>query len=196
MIRARTIENLKKSIWLLLLIYLSACGPRSSLTYYHDPDMDFGALRTVAVMPFENLTRDRLAAERVRDIFANSLLATGAVYVFPPGEVARGIARVGILNPSAPSGEEIARFAGIIKVDAIVTGVVTEYGEARSGAASANVISFNLQMIEVQRLRVVWTASTTKGGISVWDRLFGSGGQPMNNVTMAAIDDVLNKLFK
>ena len=196
MIRARTIENLKKSTWLLLLVYLSACGSRSSLTYYHDPDMDFGALRTVAVMPFENLTRDRQAAERVRDIFANSLLATGAVYVFPPGEVARGIARVGILNPSAPSGEEIARFAGIIKVDAIVTGVVTEYGEARSGAASANVISFNLQMIEVQRLRVVWTASTTKGGISVWDRLFGSGGQPMNNVTMAAIDDVLNKLFK
>jgi hypothetical protein len=50
-------------------------------------------------------------------------------------------------------------------------------------------------MIEVQTLRIVWTASATKGGISIWDRLFGSGGKPMNDVTMKAVIDVLNKLF-
>lgn len=196
MIEARTVEIFKKSIWLLLLIHLSACGPRSSLSYYHDPDMDFGALRTVAVMPFENLTRDKLAADRVRDIFASSLLATGAVYVIPSGEVARGVSRAAIANPAAPSGEELTKLAGIIKVDAVITGVVTEYGEVRSGAATANVISFNLQMIEVQTRKAVWTASTTKGGITIWDRLFGSGGKPINDVTQEAIDDILDKLFR
>jgi hypothetical protein len=50
-------------------------------------------------------------------------------------------------------------------------------------------------MIEVQALRIVWTASATKGGVSIWDRLFGAGGKPMNDVTMKAVTDVLDKLF-
>ena len=188
--------NLKHLVLLPLIISLLACGSRSHLTCYHDPDMDFASIRTVAVLPFENLTTDRLAAERVRDILANSLMATGAVYVLPPGEVARGIVRAGIVSPSAPSQEEMVKLAPIIKIDALITGAVTEYGEVRSGTATANVISFNLQMIEAQTQRVVWTAATSQGGISVWDRLFGSGGKPMNDVTMAAIDDILGKLFK
>jgi hypothetical protein len=180
----------------ILIITLFACGPSSSLTYFHDPDMDFGSVRTVAVMPFENFTSTQMAAERVREIFANSLLATGAVYVVPSGEVARGINTAGITNPAAPSNEEIARLVGIVKVDALFTGTVTEYGTVRSGVASANVISFNVQMIEAQTRKVVWTASTTKGGISIWDRLLGSGGEPINDITMAAINDILNKLFE
>jgi len=158
--------------------------------------MDFAAIRTVAVMPFENLSRESQAGERVRDVFANSLLSTGAVYVIPAGEVSRGIARAGILNPAVPSGEEIAKFAGIIKVDALITGTVTEYGAVTSGSATANVVSMNVQMIETQSQRIVWTASATEGGISIWDRLFGAGGKPMNDVTMAAVNNVLDKLFR
>ncbi len=194
--RLGNIRNLKKFILSLLLISLAACATRSTLTYYHDPNMDFAALRTIAVMPFENLSRDRQAAQRVWDIFANSLLSTGAVYVIPSGEVSRGISRAGVLNPAVPSVEEIIKFAGIVKVDAVITGAVTEYGELRSGSASANVISMNVQMIELQTRKIVWTASSTKGGISIWDRLFGSGGKPMNDVTMAAVDDILDKLFQ
>jgi hypothetical protein len=180
----------------VLIISLIACGPSSRLTYFHDPDMDFGSVRTVAIMPFENLSNTQMAADRVRKTFANSLLATGAIYVIPLGEVARGINRAGITNPAAPSREEIARFVGIVKVDALITGTVTEYGTVRSGQASANVISFSVQMIEVQTQKTVWTASTTKGGISIWDRLFGSGGEPINVITLEAVEDVLNKLFK
>jgi hypothetical protein len=124
-----------------------------------------------------------------------SLLATGVVYVIPAGEVARGIRRAGLQNPTAPSVEDIAKLAPILSADAVITGVLTEYGEVRSGTTTANVISVNIQMIESQTRKVVWTASTTKGGISVWDRLFGGGGRPMNDVTEAAISDLLNKLF-
>jgi len=157
--------------------------------------MDFSALRSVAVMPFANLTNDKLAAERVRNSFMTSLLATSVVYVIPPGEVARGIIRAGLTNPTAPSADDIAKLAPIINADAVMTGVLTEYGEVRSGATTANVISLNMQLIERETRKVVWTASTTKGGISVWDRLFGGGGRPMNDVTEAAINDLLNKLF-
>jgi len=195
MIRVANLANFKKLVLSSLIIFLFGCAPGSSLTHYHDPQMDFAAVRTIAVMPFQNFSRDQMAGERVRDVFANSLLSTGAVYVIPAGEVSRGIARAGILNPANPSTEEIEKFAGIIKVDALITGTVTEYGEVRSGNTSANVVSMNVQMIEIQSRRIVWTASATRGGISIWDRLFGGGGEPMNDVIMAAVNDVLDKLF-
>jgi len=176
------------------VILLTACATTSDT--YIDPNMDFGAIKTAAVMPFASLTRDPVIAERVRDVLINKLLSTGAVYVLPTGEVARGVARAEIQNPNAPSGEEAIKLGGIIKVQAIVTGVVREYGEVRSGTTSANIISLSLQMIETQTGKIVWTASSTKGGISLWDRLFGGGGQPMNVITEKAVDDLINKLFK
>ena len=158
--------------------------------------MDFGAIQSVAVMPFLNLSRDNIAGERVRDVFINKLLSTGAVYVLPIGEVARGITRADIQNPAAPSQEEAVKLAGLIKAQAVITGVVKEYGEVRAGSTSANVLSLSLQMIEAQTGKIVWTATSTKGGISMVDRLLGGGGQPMNDITEKAIDDLINKLFK
>lgn len=158
--------------------------------------MDFGAIQTVGVMPFQNLTRDNLAADRVRDVFINRLLSTGAVYVQPVGEVARAAARLEIQAPAVPSPEEAIKLGSALKAQAIITGVVQEYGEVRSGSSSANLISISVQMLEAQTGRTVWTASSTKGGIGIWERLLGGGGQPMNNVTRDAVNDVIEKLFK
>ena len=185
--------NLLKILFFLVPLLLSACA---TANIYRDSNMDFGAIQTVAVMPFLNLTRDNIAGERVRDVFINKLLSTGAVYVLPIGEVARGIARTEIQNPAAPSQEEVVKMSGLIKVQAVMTGVVKEYGEVRSGTTSDNIISMSLQMIEGTTGKVVWTASTTKGGISIWDRLFGGGGRPMNDITDKAVDDLIRKLFK
>lgn len=188
--------NARTYILPLIFVSLVACATSTSIPEnYHDPDMDFAALRTIAVMPFANLTRDKQAGARVRDTFMTALLSTGVVYVPPPGEVARGISKIGVTNPTAPSQEEIAKLTVIIQVDALITGVVREYGAVRSGTTSANVISLSLQMIEKESKKVVWTASSTKGGISIWDRLFGGGGRPMNEITEAAIDDIINKLL-
>lgn len=187
-------QNILISLSLAFLI--SACGARGSSNTYIDPNMDFGTVKVVAVMPFVNLARDPVVAERVRDVFINNLLATGSAYVLPVGEVARGVARAELQNPNAPSPEEIVKLGGIIKAQAIITGSVREYGEVRSGTASGNIISLGVEMIETQTGRVVWSASSTKGGISVWARLFGGSGQPMDVVTEKAVNDLLNKLFK
>jgi hypothetical protein len=183
-----------KCFFFLALLLLMACArPRST---YIDPNMDFGTVKTVAVMPFMSLAKDPIVAERVRDVFINRLLATGAVYVVPVGEVARGVARAELQNPSAPSPEEAVKLGGIIKVQAVITGTVREYGEVRSGTSLGNIISVSLQMIETQTGKVVWTDSSTRGGISIWDRLFGGGGKPMNKVTEKAINDLISRLLK
>jgi hypothetical protein len=189
-----SIKGLQGCILSFILVSFTACATHGDI--YRDPNMDFGAIRTVAIMPFVNLTRDQLAAERVRDVFMTMLLATGGVYVVPQGEVARAALTGGITNPTAPTKEEILKFATFVKADAVITGVVREYGEVRSGTTSANVISLSLQMIEAQTGKIVWSASSTKGGIGMKERLLGGGGEPLNDSTEKAVKDVINKLFK
>lgn len=184
-----------KLFLILLSVFLISCGT-SSGNLYIDANMDFGAIKSIAVMPFLSLARDPIVADRVRDVFINKLLATGAVYVLPVGEVARGATRAELQNPSAPSPEEIVKLGGILKVQAIITGTVREYGEVRSGTAASNIVSVSLQMIETQTGKIVWSASSTEGGVNIWDRLFGGGGKAMNEVTEKAIDDLIAKLFK
>jgi hypothetical protein len=196
MFRLGNTQNIMKFVTFFFLAALHACGTSSGTTTYHHPQMNFAAVKTVAVLPFDNLSGDRMAGERVRDTFTNSLLATGSIYVLPTGEVARGLVRASVVNPTAPTTEEVIKLGSVIKVDALITGVVNEYGTLRAGNTSANVVSISLQMIEVQTGKVVWSAASTKGGISTWDRLFGGGGQPMNDVTTAAVDDIINKLFQ
>lgn len=178
----------------LALCAVGGCAATSGV--YRNESMDFGSLQTVAVMPFANLSREVTAGDRVRDVFTTMLLATGALYVLPVGEVAKGITKVGVANPVAPTADEVVKLCSVLKADAVITGVVREYGEVRSGTASANAISLSVQMAEGQTGKVIWSAASTKGGVGLSERLFGGGGDPLNQVTEKAVEDVLKKLFE
>src|SRR5512147_2585322 len=134
----------------------SGCAGRGPAEVtYHDPNMDFSLVRNVAVLPFGNLTSATSANERVRDVFMTMMQATGTTYVLPPGEVARGIDRASIGKPEAPSPEEVVNLGKIVGADAVITGVVREYGEVRSGSASSSVVSVSLRMMETQSGKIV-----------------------------------------
>ncbi|HXI02876.1 MAG TPA: hypothetical protein VNI57_06820 [Candidatus Saccharimonadales bacterium] len=182
---------------LAMLIALTGCSShRAAQSTFKDPEMDFGLIRTVAVVPFGNLTSSPRAADRVRDVFMTMLQATGAVYVLPPGEIARGISRVSPADPTSPTAEEAVALGKNLDADVIITGTVLEYGEVRSASAVANVISLSLEMVETGSGKVVWSSSSTKGGIGAGKRLLGGGGEPMNVVTVDAVDELLDQLFK
>lgn len=182
----------------ILLGVLSGCAESPPLQkgVFFNELVDFASIQTVAVLPFQNLADDEDAGERVRDVFSGMLLATEAVYVLPPGEVHRAISRVGVVNPAAPSIEEIKSLAGILDVDVVITGVVREYDVVRSGTVTANMISLSLQMIETQTGTIIWSASSTRGGVTLLDRMFGGGGEPMNYITLESVDALLDKLFQ
>jgi hypothetical protein len=178
----------------VLLVAAGACAS-SPPEIYRDTNMDIGAIYTVVVMPFVNLSRDQLASDRVRDVFTTMLLADGRMYVIPAGEVSRLVSMAGIANPFAPTNEEVIKLGKMLKAQAVITGVIREYGEVRSGTAVANVISLSVQLTEVDTGKVVSSVGITKGGIGLMERLFGGGGEPMNDITAKAIKDVIKKLL-
>ena len=178
----------------LVVALVSGCAKTKA---YQDRNMDFGAIKTVVVMPFWNLSSSQQAADRVREVFQTALLATNAVYVVPTGEVSRATARLGLAVPATPSAEEIVKIGGMLKADAVITGVVKEYGEVRTTSATSNVVSVSLQMHETGSGKVIWSGASTKGGVTWGARLLGTGGgEAMNVVTEQAVDDLLAQLFQ
>ena len=188
--------NILSRLFLSLVLLAAVACASPSAPAYKDPNMDLGSIYTVAVMPFMNLSKDQLASDRVRDVFMTMLLADGRVYVVPAGEVARQVGQAGIANPFAPTNDEMIKLGKMLKVQGVVTGVIREYGDVRAGTASANVISLSVQLSEVDTGRVVSSVESTKGGIGLTERLFGGGGEPMNDVTNRAIKDVIKKLLE
>ena len=177
----------------ILLVALSA-GCATSRGTYRDTEMDFGSVRRVAVLPLENLSRDPLGGERVREVLSTMLISSGSIYVVPSGEVARGLAGIGGI-PAAPTGDAVVALGKQLKVDAVVTGTLKEYGEVRAGAAQANVISLSLRLSETGAGKIVWSASSTRGGVGFLTRMFGGGASPLNNITEEAVNELIDKLF-
>jgi len=176
---------------------LQGCAARRAAEVtYHDPDMDFGLIQHIAVMPFENLAGNRTAGDAVREVFMTMMQATGAAYVLPPGEVGRGISRLALKSPATPTAEEAVQLANIVGADVVITGTVLEYGELRTSGSAANVVSIGVRMLEGQTGKVVWSASASRGGVSAADRFFGGGGRPMDEVTREAVARLLDQLFK
>lgn len=173
----------------------AACGP-SNHDVFRDETMDFAAIRTIAVMPMANQSREPMASDRVRDVLITMLLSSGGVYVLPAGEVARGVSRTGIADPANPSAEDVVKLGAVVKADAVMTGSVREYGEVRSGSVASQAISLSMRLTEAQTGRVVWSASATRGGVTFADRLLGGGGTPMNEITEDAVNEIIEKLFK
>ena len=175
-------------------VVLAGCSKHRT---YHNPEMDFASLRTIAVLPFWNLSKDPQGGDRVRDVFTNALLATNAVYVVPTGEVARAVSRIGIASPATPASEDVVKLCAMLKADAVITGVLKEYGEVRTSSATANVVAVSLQMQEGSSGKIVWAGSSSKGGVGWGARLLGAtAGGPVNDVTEQAVDDLIAQLFK
>ncbi len=193
--RERVRQVLFPIILAVVLVNAGSCASHSTPETYRDAKMDIGAIYTVAVMPFVNLSRDQLASERVRDVFTTMLLADGRTYVIPSGEIARQVSLAGVANPYAPTNDEVMKLGKMLKAQGVITGTIREYGEVRSGAATANVISLSVQLTEVDTGKVVSSVGSTQGGVGLAERLFGGGGEPMNDITAKAIKDVIRKLL-
>ena len=70
-------------------LFLPACGVKSTPSYYINQDTDFSFIKTVAVLPLDNLTNDRFAGESVRQVVISELLASGQVC--PPRQSPKGV---------------------------------------------------------------------------------------------------------
>ena len=122
----------------------------------------------VAVLPFENQTSSLRAGQAAADLLVSEILATGAMVVMDPSEVADLLRRENLDPTDAgrlPSAQRIGR---ILQVSHVLQGSVIEY-RYKPGLSETPAVGVTARLVEVASGEVVWSASHARLGSS-WIR--------------------------
>ena len=178
------------------VIVLSARCASTKTTKYLHPNVDLGAIKRVAVLPFENLVQDRTAAEKVQKIFLTELLSLEAFEVVEPGQVTQTLRANRIDSVEALGPADFKRLGETLKAQGFFVGSVVDFTETRSGATPTPEVTIQLRLVEAQTGVTVWSASRSRSGATTSARLFGIGGQSLTEAARQLIHDELSTLVK
>jgi TolB-like protein len=173
---------------------LVASGGCASTVQYVNASADLSTIKAVAVLPFENVSGDKLGAERSQRIFLTELLSLGVFDPVEPGQVARAL-RSERVDPAAMASDEIKKLGKALGVQGIFLGTLVEYEEGRGGGVGAQ-ITIQLRLLDVESGKTVWSTSRTANGTTVSGRLFGMGAKTATEVVQALIREELGKLVR
>jgi hypothetical protein len=140
-----------KIITLLLLTSLCGCAgqrmPQTRMTAKAETD-----ICRIAVMPFENRTRDDQAPTMAYRVFMAELIGTGALEVEPEGDVGLFRLRHRLFPGERLLPAQYADLARQMKVDAIALGRITDIGYDNSrGERDIPYIALQIELFDVRR---------------------------------------------
>ncbi len=173
-----------------LALALAACGGSSR---YVKRNADLAAMKTVAIIPFDNLTMDRLCAERLNRIFLTEVLNYRAFQVVEPGQVTRAIRGQGF-DAAALTPDDIKRLGKLLNAQALIVGSVLEFEEARAGTGARVKLQFRL--IETESAATIWSVTRSQGGIGFGARLLGLEGASATDIAEQLIRDEVSRLAR
>jgi len=178
----------------LLLLY--ACAGRGAPSFYIRQDYDFSYIKKVAVLPLDNLTNEKFAADAVRQVVICELLSTGLMDVAVPGEADAAVDKLGLRSIKALNAEQIKTLGNALKVQAVVFGAVDKFGEVRIGNMTAPEVTITLMMADTSSGSIVWSVTKTGGGASFMARHFGASSETMSEAVIRIVREAIQTLYK
>ena len=187
----------KKPAWIipgiLLCVLITGCGHKY-LTAEADHGSYLHAIDSVAILPFENMTKFFEAGKIVADLMATELYISDRFQVMERTEAVTRCAEMGINIPESLDVEYARILGEKLGVDGVMIGSVSEFWYRIYREEDAEVepaVGINARLISVETGEVVWAASVTR---SSYDLLL-SQKDPLNRVAQLAIHDMLETLL-
>jgi TolB-like protein len=160
-----------------------ACG--GGPTVYRHPSSSASQIRTIAVMPCENLAgTDIRAAERIRQLMIVELQANKDFEVIEPGLVTKSLPERS--TPSSLSPDDLKDLGAALHADGLLFGSILSYSDAR-GTDGGGEATIQLRLVETRSGATVWTASQSMNGSSFTRRFFGLTSDSGAEVARAVI---------
>ncbi|MBU0682462.1 MAG: penicillin-binding protein activator LpoB [Proteobacteria bacterium] len=187
---------MKRIFVVLLLLSLSAsgCAMRGGLESFSRENIDIGFVRSIAVLPLENNSKDEYAPERVRNLVMTQVLGRGLFDVIDKG-VVDSLLHEEAIDPGKPLDRQALRRIGQrLNIQAVMLGTIDLADEGRKGAVVYPELSVTMRLLEVESGLVIWQASGHESGDSAWRRLFGLASVGPFELTLALVDKILSTI--
>lgn len=182
----------------LVIILISGCS-RATIRYIN-PAANFSYIKKVAVLPFNNLSDDRYAGERVRSVLIVDLMSRGFFDVVEQGEVTKVLGIIfreaGVEEGRAVSvdSETLKIIGERLGVQAIILGSVDEYSSG-AGYSGSNIVSIGMRMLDTSSGIILWQVKTTETSRSVWRKMLGIEEVDRSELTTKAVKKALDTLL-
>ncbi len=178
-----------------LTLALTGCRSTRRTVYFH-ANADLGAIHRVAILPFQNVTQDHTAGERVSSVFLTEVLALGVFDVAEPGQVAKLLRSERIETVDTLAPPDFKKLGAALKVDAFFLGSISDFMESRSGSTAIPTVTIQLRLVEAESGVTIWSASQTRSGATASARLLGIGGESLTEASRQVIRQELSTLTK
>jgi hypothetical protein len=176
----------------LLVAWTGCAGSGASFV---NPAIDFSYIRRCAVLPFQNLTDDSFADERLQSIFLMELLSHGSLAVVDLEETASAMRAQRIVPGSTLTPEQVVSLGKVLEVEAVFLGSVEEYGlESRSRRPTYSLTTV-FSMAETETGNIIWRSQAHVDGSSFWKKIFGGEPAGQFDVSRKAVRKALETLF-
>ncbi len=195
--KARMKVSVFRNFFMFAAIFLVVAGCASNTLRYINPDANFSYIRKVAVLPFNNLTSDRYAGEKVRSIVTVDILSRGVFDVLEQGEVSKTLGAVLRAAGASegmvldPDKETLKLLGEKLGAQAVIIGSVDEYEGASGGA----VVSISMRMLDASSGIILWQANSMASGKSVWRRILGIEEVDRTVLTRKAVSKAIDTLL-
>ncbi|BBD07180.1 GNA1162 family protein [Desulfovibrio ferrophilus] len=180
---------------MLVMASLLLAGCAKPMNYVH-PNADLSYVRSVAIVPFKNLTQEKCAEEKVMHVVATEMLRRG-VDVVEFGEVAKVLRGEGHGKDEGSINRKVAEGAARrLGVQAFLVGAVQEYGQSTKGGDAYLEVCVSLRLIDAKTCTILWEATHSLKGTTVLDRLFGIGKQSRTDLSRDVVVEMFASLFE
>ncbi|MFZ5907260.1 MAG: hypothetical protein ACOYVJ_07600 [Nitrospirota bacterium] len=179
----------------ILILFITGCGGKGNASFYLDQNTDFSFIKRVAVLPLDNNTNDKFAADAVRQVVISELLASNLVEVVCPGDVNAALASLKVKSGDSPNSEHMKSLAKSLHVQGIILGSVNKYGEIREGNISAPEVAITLMMADANSGSIIWSVTKTKGGAGFMAKHFGARADTMSETVLNVVREAVQTLY-
>ncbi len=186
--------TLRRMIGLLLVLSMFAFAGCSKPNMIVKTKCKVKKKKRIAVLPLDNFTSDKYAADNIRNILIASLLDRG-FDVVEIGEVTRVLNERRVFSVKDLTTEKIKKIGFDLAVDGIMTGSVGRYQIAKGSSVSYPEVTITLMLFETKQGKLIWNAWATEGGPSMKVKYLGTEMPTLNETAMELINKMLDNIF-
>ncbi|MFZ5773625.1 MAG: hypothetical protein ACOY4W_19565 [Thermodesulfobacteriota bacterium] len=178
---------------LMCFSVLAGCSGKTTVSFMRE-DVTLDFVNRISVLPLENNTDQKYAAELARDVINTQILAMNIFDVVDKG-IVDSVLHEEAIDPGSPVSQlMLSRLGQRLNVQSIMLGSVDMAGDRRIGSVIVPEMSVTLRLIEIKSGIVLWQASGHYAGDSIVGRLFGVTPDDTYKVTVKLVKKLLSTI--
>jgi len=165
---------LKATFIMMVFLLLTACASFDVREDNVSVAEDASEVKRIAILRFDfdrpekgriergKIERPANAGEIVADIFAGHLLGTGLYQIVGKERIEALLQKNNLSQPDLLAVSDWQQIQDVLGVDAIVIGVVSEYGDWRSRLNWGGVAIFTARLVDIPSGSLIWSISANR----------------------------------